>query len=102
MENIGICLPEEGYLEAVREICGEDGTLLIFDEVKTGHHRWLRRRERPSSVCARTSSRSPSRSAAASPSERSAGEAEYMDLITHGQGAPPRHVQREPARACPP
>ncbi len=36
MENIGICLPEPGYLEAVREICDKHGTLLIFDEVKTG------------------------------------------------------------------
>ena len=36
MENIGICLPEAGYLEAVREICDKYGTLLIFDEVKTG------------------------------------------------------------------
>jgi glutamate-1-semialdehyde 2,1-aminomutase len=36
MENIGICLPEPGYLEAVREITRRHGTLLIFDEVKTG------------------------------------------------------------------
>jgi glutamate-1-semialdehyde 2,1-aminomutase len=36
MENIGICLPEPGYLEAVREITRRYGTLLIFDEVKTG------------------------------------------------------------------
>ena len=36
MENIGICLPLPGYLEAVREICSKYGTLLIFDEVKTG------------------------------------------------------------------
>ena len=36
MENIGICLPQPGYLEAVREITERFGTLLIFDEVKTG------------------------------------------------------------------
>jgi glutamate-1-semialdehyde 2,1-aminomutase len=36
MENIGICLPDPGYLEAVREITERHGTLLIFDEVKTG------------------------------------------------------------------
>jgi glutamate-1-semialdehyde 2,1-aminomutase len=36
MENIGICLPDPGYLEAVREITQRYGTLLIFDEVKTG------------------------------------------------------------------
>ena len=36
MENIGICKPVSGYLEAVREITQRYGTLLIFDEVKTG------------------------------------------------------------------
>lgn len=36
MENIGICLPDDGYLEAVREITSRHGTLLVFDEVKTG------------------------------------------------------------------
>jgi glutamate-1-semialdehyde 2,1-aminomutase len=36
MENIGICLPDEGYLQAVRELTSQHGTVLIFDEVKTG------------------------------------------------------------------
>ena len=36
MENIGICMPQPGYLQAVREITQKYGTLLIFDEVKTG------------------------------------------------------------------
>jgi glutamate-1-semialdehyde 2,1-aminomutase len=36
MENIGICLPQPGYLEAVREITRRFGSMLIFDEVKTG------------------------------------------------------------------
>jgi glutamate-1-semialdehyde 2,1-aminomutase len=36
MQNIGICLPQPGYLQAVREITERYGTLLIFDEVKTG------------------------------------------------------------------
>ncbi len=36
MENIGICLPDPGYLQQVREITRKYGTLLIFDEVKTG------------------------------------------------------------------
>ncbi|TMC94485.1 MAG: aminotransferase class III-fold pyridoxal phosphate-dependent enzyme, partial [Chloroflexi bacterium] len=34
--NVGIMLPEEGYLESVREITRRHGVLLIFDEVKTG------------------------------------------------------------------
>jgi glutamate-1-semialdehyde 2,1-aminomutase len=36
MENIGICLPRDGYLQEVRRITEKYGTLLIFDEVKTG------------------------------------------------------------------
>lgn len=29
-------MPEEGYLEGLRSLCDEYGTMLIFDEVKTG------------------------------------------------------------------
>jgi glutamate-1-semialdehyde 2,1-aminomutase len=36
MMNIGVILPEDGYLEAVREITRRHGVVLIFDEVKTG------------------------------------------------------------------
>lgn len=36
MENIGIVLPIDGYLNKVRDITAKYGTLLIFDEVKTG------------------------------------------------------------------
>jgi glutamate-1-semialdehyde 2,1-aminomutase len=36
MMNLGVILPEEGYLEAVRDITRRHGVLLIFDEVKTG------------------------------------------------------------------
>ena len=36
MENIGICVPQPGYLKAVREVTERYGTLLVFDEVKTG------------------------------------------------------------------
>jgi glutamate-1-semialdehyde 2,1-aminomutase len=34
--NVGLVLPEPGYLEAVREITRRHGVVLIFDEVKTG------------------------------------------------------------------
>ncbi len=34
--NIGICMPEEGYLQGLRELCTRHKALLIFDEVKTG------------------------------------------------------------------
>ncbi|HEX5224954.1 MAG TPA: aspartate aminotransferase family protein [Solirubrobacteraceae bacterium] len=36
MMNLGVVLPEPGYLEAVREITSRHGIVLIFDEVKTG------------------------------------------------------------------
>ena len=36
LENIGIVLPDEGYLAGVRAACDQHGVLLIFDEVKTG------------------------------------------------------------------
>jgi glutamate-1-semialdehyde 2,1-aminomutase len=36
MMNLGVVLPEAGYLEAVREITQRHGIVLIFDEVKTG------------------------------------------------------------------
>jgi glutamate-1-semialdehyde 2,1-aminomutase len=34
--NVGIMLPEEGYLQSVRDSTRRHGVLLIFDEVKTG------------------------------------------------------------------
>jgi glutamate-1-semialdehyde 2,1-aminomutase len=34
--NLGVVLPEDVYLEQVRDICTRHGVVLIFDEVKTG------------------------------------------------------------------
>jgi len=36
MMNLGVVLPEPGYLEGVRELTARHGIVLIFDEVKTG------------------------------------------------------------------
>jgi glutamate-1-semialdehyde 2,1-aminomutase len=36
MMNLGVVLPEDGYLDEVREITRRHGVVLIFDEVKTG------------------------------------------------------------------
>ena len=36
MMNLGVVLPEPGYLEAVRELTRRHGVMLIVDEVKTG------------------------------------------------------------------
>ena len=36
MMNVGIVLPQPGYLEGLRELCTRFGVVLIFDEVKCG------------------------------------------------------------------
>jgi glutamate-1-semialdehyde 2,1-aminomutase len=36
LENIGIVVPDVGYLAGVRAMCDAHGALLVFDEVKTG------------------------------------------------------------------
>jgi glutamate-1-semialdehyde 2,1-aminomutase len=34
--NMGLVLPEPGYLEGLRQLCDRHGALLVFDEVMTG------------------------------------------------------------------
>ena len=36
MMNLGVVLPEDGYLQEVRDLTARHGIVLIFDEVKTG------------------------------------------------------------------
>jgi glutamate-1-semialdehyde 2,1-aminomutase len=36
MMNIGVVLPQPGYLEAIRDLCTKHGVVFIFDEVKSG------------------------------------------------------------------
>jgi glutamate-1-semialdehyde 2,1-aminomutase len=36
MMNIGIVVPQPGYLRRVRELCTKHGVVFIFDEIKTG------------------------------------------------------------------
>jgi glutamate-1-semialdehyde 2,1-aminomutase len=36
MCNAGIITPEPGFLQALKDVCEENGALLIYDEVKTG------------------------------------------------------------------
>tara|TARA_B100000470_G_scaffold222002_1_gene214442 strand:- start:4448 stop:5755 length:1308 start_codon:yes stop_codon:yes gene_type:complete len=41
LQNVGIIKPEPGYLQGVRKLCDRYGTVLIFDEVKTGFRHGL-------------------------------------------------------------
>ena len=34
--NVGLCIPQPGFLQGLRDLCDKNGALLIFDEVKTG------------------------------------------------------------------
>ena len=36
MMNVGIVVPDQGYLAGIKELAHRNGALLIFDEVKTG------------------------------------------------------------------
>lgn len=36
LQNIGVVQPQPGYLQGLRDLCARFGTVLIFDEVKTG------------------------------------------------------------------
>jgi glutamate-1-semialdehyde 2,1-aminomutase len=36
MMNVGIIVPQEGYLQGLRDLCDRHGVVLIFDEVKCG------------------------------------------------------------------
>jgi len=36
MMNVGIILPDSGYLQSARDLCSQHGVILIFDEVKSG------------------------------------------------------------------
>src|SRR4029453_9263246 len=36
MMNVGVMAPRDGFIQELRQVCDEFGTLLIFDEVKTG------------------------------------------------------------------
>ena len=36
MMNIGIVLPQPGYLQQVRQLCDRHGVVFIYDEIKTG------------------------------------------------------------------
>ena len=71
MMNIGIVVPQPGYLEQVRQLCTKHGVVFIYDEIKTGCT--IAPVGPPNgSACAPTWSASPRRSPAGFPRRRSA------------------------------
>ena len=96
MMNLGVVLPEPGFLEGVRAITKKHGIVLIFDEVKTGIctaaggavERWG---VVPDMITPRQG-----------PRRRHAVRRHRRDRRDHGQGqrrhrVPGRHLQRQPA-----
>ena len=93
--NLGVVLPEPGYLEAVREITRRHGVVLIFDEVKTGSGRPRRRDREVRRAAGHGHDGQGAR-------RRSAVRRHRRQRRGHGgrqqrQGLPGRHLQREPA-----
>ena len=96
MMNIGVVMPEQGYLEAVRDITKRHDVVLIFDEVKTGlaiaaGGATERFGVKPDMVTlAKTLG-------GGLPSGAIGATDEVMAVVEGGTRLPGRHVQREPA-----
>ena len=86
LQNIGIVKPLPGYLETVRSLCDQYGTLLIFDEVKTGFRHALGGYQ---SICEVAPDLSVFGKAAANgyPVGVVGGKAEHMSFVSHPDAA---------------
>ncbi len=82
LQNIGIIKPQPGYLDFLRKLCTDHGTLLIFDEVKTGFRHALGGYQ---SICKVSPDLSVFGKAAANgyPLGVVGGKAEYMAYCCH-------------------
>jgi glutamate-1-semialdehyde 2,1-aminomutase len=86
LENLAIILPNEGYLERVRELCDEYKVVLIFDEVKTGltagaHGASVRLGVEPDLITLAKSI------GGGVPLAAFGGKKKYMDFVTNGKMA---------------
>jgi glutamate-1-semialdehyde 2,1-aminomutase len=86
LENLAIVLPDEGYLERVRELCDEYNVVLIFDEVKTGltagaHGASVRLGVKPDLITLAKSI------GGGVPLAAFGGKKKYMDYVTNGKMA---------------
>ena len=92
--NVGLCMPEPGFLQGLRDIATKNGALLIFDEVKTGAKLgWGGASEyfnvHPDMICLAKSIGGGLPLAAFGASKS------VMDLISATQSLPRRHLQHE-------
>jgi glutamate-1-semialdehyde 2,1-aminomutase len=86
LENLAIVLPDEGYLEQVRELCDKYNVVLIFDEVKTGltagaHGASVRLGVQPDLITLAKSI------GGGVPLAAFGGKKKYMDFVTNGKMA---------------
>jgi glutamate-1-semialdehyde 2,1-aminomutase len=86
LENLAIILPDEGYLERVRELCDQYNVILIFDEVKTGltagaHGASVRLGVEPDLITLAKSI------GGGVPLAAFGGKKKYMDFVTNGKMA---------------
>lgn len=86
LENLAIVLPDEGYLEQVRELCDQYNVVLIFDEVKTGltagaHGASVRLGVKPDLITLAKSI------GGGVPLAAFGGKKKYMDFVTNGKMA---------------
>ncbi len=86
LENLAIVLPDEGYLERVRELCDQYNVVLIFDEVKTGltagaHGASVRLGVKPDLITLAKSI------GGGVPLAAFGGKKKYMDFVTNGKMA---------------
>ena len=86
LEILAIVLPDEGYLERVRELCDQYNVVLIFDEVKTGltagaHGASVRLGVQPDLITLAKSI------GGGVPLAAFGGKKKYMDFVTNGKMA---------------
>lgn len=84
--NGGCCMPRQGYLERVRELCDQYGVVLCFDEVITGFRVGLSGAQGLLGVTPDISTFGKS-IAAGIPVSAVAGKAEIMNLLADGKVA---------------
>ena len=93
--NSGCIPPQSGYLQAVRDLCSENGALLIFDEVITGFRRALGGAQAYYGVTPDLATFGKALAGGA-PLSAVAGRKDIMELFMTGGGGVWGNLQRKP------